>query len=115
MRSSRHVVRWEGGATVSWVKSSYLLPAVVDDAQQAVLGEVAEGVHESSEELPVVLQGPSVVIRVGVACAPPGIRNAGAYPGQGVGEVVNSPGQGSPSVSNRDADNVHVSPVLEKG
>ena len=62
---------WEGRATVSRVKRGYFLPAVVDDAQQAVLGEVAEGVHESSEELLVVLHTtPSVVVRVGVACSP---------------------------------------------
>ena len=30
----------------------------MDDAQQAVLGEVAEVVHEAFEELPVVLQRP---------------------------------------------------------
>jgi len=111
----RACVLEEGWATISRVGSSYGLPAVVDDAQQAVLGEVAEVVHESSEELPVVLQGPGVVFRVSVACLPPGNHNARAYPGQGVGEVVNGPGQRSPSVSNRDADDVHMSPVLEKG
>ena len=58
----------EGWATVSRVESGYCLPTVVDDAQQAVLGEVAKVVHESSEELLVALQGPVVVVRVGMAC-----------------------------------------------
>ena len=50
----RACVLEEGWATVSRLESGYLLPAVVDDAQHAVLGEVAEVVHESSEELPVM-------------------------------------------------------------
>ena len=111
----RACVLEEGWATISRVGSSYGLPAVVDDAQQAVLGEVAEVVHEAFEELPVVLQRPSIEVRVSVACSPPRVRNAGAYPGQGVGELVNGPGQGCPSVSNWDADNVHIALVLEEG
>ena len=47
MKSGRRAVCKEGWATVSRVDSSYGLPAVVDDAQQAVLGEVAEVVHEA--------------------------------------------------------------------
>ena len=71
--------------------------------------------RKAFEELSVVLQSPGIEVRVSVACSPPGVRNAGSDPGQGVGKGVNGPGQGSPGMYNRDANYVHMTPVLEEG